>query len=374
MYKALDLWLPSYLFRRRQRSHDGGTTDIMFALCDHFEPFNGASGKEEAMQRMLRWKQTFPKLIEPYPDSDKVRPRHTFFFPVEQYDKEIVQELAELSSLCRGEVELHLHHERDTAETLREKLETGKAALARHGFLARDKAGAIRYAFIHGNWALDDSHPEHQHCGVPIELRVLKETGCYADFTMPSAPDPTQTRIINSIYYAQDTPAPKSHDTGIPARAQGNGTTESHRGNELLLVQGPLGLNWECRKFGFLPRIENSAITGKNPPRPDRMRLWMRLGIHVEAQPNWVFIKLHTHGGVPRNMITLLEDPMRRFYDYLLANYNDGKNYRLHFVTAREMVNIIHAAEDGKTGNAGQFRDYRFVTAAQDTKGTTQGQ
>jgi hypothetical protein len=90
------------------------------------------------------------------------------------------------------------------------------------------------------------------------------------------------------------------------------------------------------------------------------MRIWMRLGIHVQGQPNWVFIKLHTHGGAPSNMATLLADPMRRFYDHLLAEYNDGAKYRLHFVTAREIVNILHAAEDGKTGNAGQFRDYRY--------------
>ena len=77
------------------------------------------------------------------------------------------------------------------------------------------------------------------------------------------------------------------------------------------------------------------------------MRLWMRLGIHVEAQPNWVFIKLHTHGGIEPNMMTLLEEPMRQFYEYLLSNYNDGKKYRVHFVTAREMVNMIHAAEAG---------------------------
>ena len=41
----------------------------------------------------------------------------------------------------------------------------------------------------------------------------------------------------------------------------------------------------------------------------------------------------------------------------VLAKYNDGKEYCLHFATAREMVNIIHAAENGHAGDAGQFRD-----------------
>jgi hypothetical protein len=38
------------------------------------------------------------------------------------------------------------------------------------------------------------------------------------------------------------------------------------------------------------------------------------------------------------------------------------KGLRLHYVTAREMVNIIHAAEDGRDGNPGAYRDYRYKT------------
>jgi hypothetical protein len=30
----------------------------------------------------------------------------------------------------------------------------------------------------------------------------------------------------------------------------------------------------------------------------------------------------------------------------------------LHYVTAREMVNIVRAAEDGAHGNPGAYRDY----------------
>ena len=74
-----------------------------------------------------------------------------------------------------------------------------------------------------------------------------QEAGCYADFTMPSAPDPTQTATVNSIYYATPSDRPKSHNRGRPARA---GVTDP-RG--FLLVQGPLGLNWRRRKWGCLP-------------------------------------------------------------------------------------------------------------------------
>ena len=69
----------------------------------------------------------------------------------------------------------------------------------RHGLLSRDRyTGEVGYGFIHGNWALDNSRPDGRMCGVDNELDVLRETGCYADFTLPSAPSPTQTRKINS--------------------------------------------------------------------------------------------------------------------------------------------------------------------------------
>ena len=44
-----------------------------------------------------------------------------------------------------------------------------------------------------------------------------------------------------------------------------------------------------------------------------------------------------------------------------LGRFNDGKTFRLHFVTAREMANIAFAAIDGRSGNAGHFRDFRYL-------------
>ncbi len=354
----MDLWLPAYLRQRDWQPPAGKVVDLLLCICDHFEPFHDTD-KRGAMERMRLWNETYPKQIEPFRDADGCRPRHTFFYPIEQYDEDVVNSLAELANKCGGEVEMHLHHKDDTEAGLRAAIAKGKADYLRHGFLAKDQDGRVVYAFVHGNWALDNSHPEGKNCGVSNELDILRETGCYADFTMPSAPDPTQTRTINQVYYAEDKLTPKSHDSGIPARVLAAG--EQRPKNGLLLIQGPLGLNWECRKFGFLPRIENADLTGANPPRPDRLRIWLRQGVHVAGRPEWLFIKLHTHGAVPRNSKMILGEPMRHFHEALLAQYNDGAKFRVHYVTAREMVNILHAAEEGKEGNPGAYRDYRYL-------------
>jgi hypothetical protein len=350
MLKALDLWLPAYLSRPAKREVTG-TTHIILTVCDHFEPFHNAK-KPEAMARVAEWREKFPKLTDTR-DADGLAPKHTFFYPIEQYDPDVIEAIADICRVTGCETEVHLHHDKDTEQGVRNALEQGKKDFLRHNLLSTDSSGMTRYAFIHGNWALDHSHPEGKGCGVPNELSILKETGCYADLTLPSAPNRTQTHIINSLYYSSENGAPKSHDSGVLARV---GTPPS---GDLLLIQGPLGLNWRWRKFGVIPRIENADLTAANPPTVSRLRLWLDLQIHVQGRPEWVFIKLHTHGAPSPNREMLLGKPMQDFHAQLgsFVKSSSGK-YALHYATAREMANILHAAEDGHTGNPGEFRDY----------------
>lgn len=55
---------------------------------------------------------------------------------------------------------------------------------------------------------------------------------------------------------------------------------------------------------------------------------------------------------------SVLGDATDRMHTYLERHYNDGVNYRLHYVTAREAYNIVKAAEDGKAGDPDEYRDY----------------
>ena len=80
----------------------------------------------------------------------------------------------------------------------------------------------------------------------------------------------------------------------------------------------------------------------------------------MAGRPEWIFVKLHTHGCVPANSDVLLGDPICQMHRALQTHYNDGHNWQLHYVTAREMTNIILAAESGLSGNPGEYRDYRI--------------
>jgi hypothetical protein len=148
--------------------------------------------------------------------------------------------------------------------------------------------------------------------------------------------------MINTIYYATDDPdRPKSHHRGVEAAYR-----SSPKG-DLLLITGPLALNWRNRKKLIFPALENGDITWLNLPANDRIDLWMRTGIHVRGWPKWIFVKIHTHGLQPRNAALLLGDSIRPLHEHLLSKYNDGARYVLHYVTARECYICVRTLEEG---------------------------
>ena len=354
--KNIAVWIGGF-FRQdwRAEAPAGKTRHLMFCFVDHYEPGWEKPTYEVECERVARWHTEYPKLCEGRRDADGRAPIHSFFYPEEEYRPEHLDKLVDLCRMGLGEIEIHLHHDNDTEAGLREKLTRFTELLAsRHDALPRDaKTGQPLWSFIHGNWALDNCHPDGTGCGVNNELIILREEGCFADFTLPAAPDPCQTSTINKIYYATDDPdQPKSHDTGVRVRV--NGKPEG----DLMIIQGPLGLMWHNRKFGLIPRIENADVRTSSPPTPKRVDAWVDMGIHVEGKPEWVFVKVHTHGTQERDMGTLLGEPMRKAFEYLETRYNDGKEWKLHYVSARETYNIIKAAEAGLPGEPGAYRDH----------------
>ena len=221
--RHMHLWLGAYYFSPRPKANrltDETPVHVFIAVCDHYEPEWGRPSRSTSIARVQRWVDEYPRLFEQYRDSSGRAPQHTYFYPQDEYQPEYLDLLAELVHRGLGDVDVHLHHDGDTADGLRQKLHDFKQTLhERHGLLRRDPVtNELVYGFIHGNWALCNSRPDRRWCGVDQELTVLLETGCYADFTLPSAPSNTQTRIVNSIYYAQDIPGRcGSHNWGVPA-------------------------------------------------------------------------------------------------------------------------------------------------------------
>jgi hypothetical protein len=353
-YRHLDRWIPGYglhLLRTVVTAAPVvGPRHVLFSMCDHYEPLWGKAGAAQGRERVARWERDYPPLAGEFRDADGRPPRHTFFFPGEQYSEEYLAALGRLARAGLGEVELHLHHDADDAAKLEHDIRSYLQAYAGHGLLSRDPDGRLRYAFIHGNWCLANSRADGRYCGVDSELRVLFDTGCYADFTFPSAPDETQPGIVNQIYWPTGDPVEaRSHETGIRARV---GQVMSDR---ILMIQGPLALARREGRRGF--RIENAAVTAKDPGTAKRVDTWVSQGIHLAGRPEWLFVKVHTHGAPDAQAASLLGEPGRAMHR-ALGRYNDGSQFFLHYVTAREMFNIAVAAMRGLQGNPSDFRDY----------------
>jgi len=331
---------------------------VLFTICDHFEPFWKQASDATAYKRVKTWVDCYPKIARDHQDSFGGHPRHCFFFPEEEYRKELLRLLQEICSADYGEVEIHLHHDNDTADNLRTTLINYKKVLSEeHGFLSTDKeTREVKYGFIHGNWALDNSRPDGRWCGVNNELAVLQDTGCYADFTMPSAPSDTQTRTINSIYYAKGVPGKsKSHDTGSPAQA-------GKEQEGLLCIQGPLCLNIRSRSLGLFPRVENGRIASDFPVSPEgRVPKWVNQRIHIQGRPDVIFIKLYSHGAQDTDMNFFFEQGGLDQLFNAIEQFCDERNYFLHYVSARQMYNVVKAFEAMPDARVRDVLDYKLL-------------
>jgi hypothetical protein len=360
--------IPRYAWHRLTRPATPNPVHLIIALADHFEPAIAPGGGPERVgydeqeRRLERWCREYPKLVEGWRDRDERPLNHTYFYPAEQYDRGLVERLADHCHAGWGEIEIHLHHGTaapDTAENTARMLTEfrDKLAIVHRCLSYLDGSGPPRYAFVHGNFTLANS-AGGRGCGVDSEMQVLAETGCYTDMTMPAAPfHPAQTGKINSLY-----------ECGVPLRrraahARGRDLARGRTPAFPLIVQGPFLFDFSASARSQV--IENGALTAVNPPTLRRLRLWKQAAICVQGRPDWLFLKLHCHGMDPSQEDVMLGASMRSFLRDLVTGAPQ-RSELLHFVTAREMVNIILAACEGREGDPGEFRDHRLKSERTD--------
>lgn len=360
--KKMHYWLladikRSVLMYMKQAPND--TIHIMFGFMDHFEPGHQGADLEKQRSRVSAWCEGYPELASKHQDADGKHPQHTFFFPPHYDNEDHLERITELCSKGYGEVEMHLHHDRhgawpDNDETLRQKINECIESFSRCGVFCLPN-GDRKYAFIHGDWALANSLDNGEHCGVNDELTILKQTGCFADFTFPVCNE-TQPSLPNTIFYgSSNSEKPKGYNQNpVPVEVG------KKRSDGLMLIQGIIGLRWKSRTHRLKPSIEQSNIDKSDYPFADRIDYWINKRIHVKGRENWIFVKIHTHGVREVDREEVLGSLANEMYTHLETQYNDGVKYKLHYVSAREMYNIIKAAEDGNDGDPNSYRDYEI--------------
>ncbi len=359
-------WLVRYPFERAS-SFVGRTAfskkHIIFTIADHFEPSwseNGLLDVDDQKRALEKYHKLARQTGEAVRDVDGTKFRHTNFYPAEQYDAELLAQMAQMQNEGLGEVEIHLHHgvdRPDTSENLRRQLEDFRDILVdEHRCLSRfEGEETARYAFVHGNLALANSCGG-RFCGVDDEMQILAETGCYADMTLPSAPDQSQVAMINKVYESGG-----KLDQAVPHK-RGKSVRVNGASPQLpLIFTGPLVFNWKRQIKGIpVPRIDDGALVANQDNTLDRFRRWRNANITVKGQPDWVFIKLYCHGFFAYDQPDCIGENARRYFSEIVENGVKTDSYDVHFASAREATNMVFAAIDGKEGSPNKYRNYRL--------------
>jgi hypothetical protein len=344
-------WFKNYVVgaRRKGRLPDDVPIDVIVCIVDHFEPTR-RFGDAAAVESVRTWCEEYKRQIQGIHDSSGRPPQHTWFYRAEYPNLGCIRELSRYCYEGYGEIEFHLHHGYDTSESFRVKLEQGLDFFNRQGaMLTLEPSPRRRFAYIAGNWSLDNGSFDDSKSGCNAELAALREAGCYCDFTFPALGSKAQPRITNTIYYATDCRRPKSYDTGQEVCVGG---AES---GDLMIFQGPCGFDWHRGWF------EDGAIESYSFVERTRMRSWLAPRIHVQGRPEWIFVKLHCHGMQSREL--WCSSRIRELFEWMVADWNQGR-FRLHFVNAREAYNIVKAAEQGESGNPVDYVDYNVPQPA----------
>lgn len=341
-----ELWLIPYLRQRFQQAASSiQPKRVWLGIMDHYEPLGMGASFELAKRRVGQWNDKWPEICEAAArDATGQAPQYSFFYPQEEYQREIVDDIARMVRLGVADVEVHLHHQNETPDRFQAKItEFCRRLTDDHGLL-RQYQGRTAFGFIHGNWALDNSRPDGKWCGLNGEIALLRDLGCYADFTMPSIPSPTQARVVNQIYWCTNNRdnRPKSFDRGIQATVGGG------RQGDLLMITGPVGLRFRGR---VLPRVESGEIAGYDMPDSERVKRWFDIAPRIGHD---IFIKLHTHGAPERNLQPLLNEGLANLFRWV-AEEAQRRNMEFHWATAWQMYRAVEALVNGTDPVAGKI-------------------
>jgi hypothetical protein len=275
----------------------GGPRHLLFALCDHYEPHWKNTDVGVGTERVRTWLHGYPALVGPYRDSDGLPPRHSFFFPGEEYQPAYLDALASLARRGLGEVELHLHHHDDTPDGLRAKIAAYLRLFDGHGHLTRTgtASSATRSSTATG------ASPTR----APTDAGAASTESCRCCST-PAVTriSPSRRRPIRRSRHRQPdllarrrSGAPRAQDAGV-TRARRRRPARSHPDDRgaarLRAAAGPLAV----------PRIENAALTADDPADAGAVRSWVaRASTSRGAR---VGVRQGAHHGAPEKQAAAL--------------------------------------------------------------------
>ena len=328
-----ELWLPGYLRSRLRNWASAGPSRVWVAIADHWEPLGGHASEETAAERVALWVKHWPEIARRHADSTgQAAPQYTFYYPQEEYRPSFLDALAEMKRAGMADVDVHIHHDGEGQQNFVDRMSGFiETLVTRHGLL-RLSHGRPVFGFIHGNWALDNSRPDGRWCGLNNEITLLRELGCYADFTMPV------WKLAHSVAYRQHhlLGVRRSLEAAILRPRSGGETGRAGFGRP---AHDPRPLR---PPMGGTPHatLENGEIAYYDLPTPYRVKRWLDLAPRIGRD---IFIKLYTHGAQEPNPRPCFQGGLDRLF-HLLVEACGRRGHQLRYVSTWEMRQAVDAA------------------------------
>ncbi|MGB9408950.1 MAG: hypothetical protein WCA89_15550, partial [Terracidiphilus sp.] len=119
-----EIWFLPYLRDRlRKIARPTKPKRAWVTITDHYEPLGMGASVETALGRVARWRERWPRIAGDAPrDAAGQRPQYSFFYPQEEYRRDLLDGIAEMVSLGVGDVEVHLHHDNEQRDSFIRKV------------------------------------------------------------------------------------------------------------------------------------------------------------------------------------------------------------------------------------------------------------
>lgn len=326
-----------------------GHGHLLFAPCwNHWEPlWKGASDEQgdgaacAPRPRAIRSSRGVPARRRRAPPAPLV------LLPGEQYRPAWLNTLADLARQGLGEVELHLHHAATTPRACAATSSSSRPTRST-GHLSRDpdRAPALR---LHpqATGPLANARKDERTGRVDEAIPLLFDTGCYADFTFPAAPDESQPNIVNQMYWPVG-------DLAKTARLRaGRARVGEVKRNRVLVIEARSA----SRREGKDPNlIENSSISAREPGTDgNACGAGSRRTSTSRGGPTGCSSRCTPHGAPDAQGASLLAREGAASPRARPLQRRRGVGVR--YLSAREMFNVAVAAMEGREGDPNQYRD-----------------
>lgn len=369
-------------FDKRVDARLEGVSNIIYMHADHFEP--GGCPIDVCNERLKIWTDGLKKL--------KIKPS-LFVFPCFLMDykenKIVVRPSSITPTIMKyikpmenngGDINLHIHHERWTSSSvttepwitlLKNKQVTDEQMLIAHIVGVKKALEDVgidmsSWGFVHGMWGLNAS--DKRVCNIENEIMILKEHGCFGDFTFPAG-RPRCTPEMSGIFLVPDKIGRKVYNTGHQLRKKGNILGQSnflifyptksyfYVSIDGLLINRGKSAYYYGSTLDPVRYAEDANNTIGIPCPEDSLKIiqeWILTSMIIDRT---MIIKTHAHSmsnvfwdfdGKIENQSPLFQANHIERMD-MLEKATDERDIKMRYLTARELNAFCHQIDKGNS-------------------------